>query len=105
MMRISVLIEPVPGNGYRARGGEPVALEAEGATRDAALRKLRALIDERVAAGMEIVFIDLPDRDSPHTWLPYAGMFRGDPLIEEWKEAMAENRRQADANHDGQDDS
>ena len=86
-------------------GGEPVALEAEGATRETALQKLRTLIDERVAAGMEFVFIDIPDRDPLHTWLPYAGMFRGDPLIEEWKEAMAENRRQADADHDGQDDS
>jgi hypothetical protein len=68
-------------------------------------KKFRTLIDERVTAGMEFVFIDIPDQDSPHTWLPYAGMFRGDPLIEEWKEAMAENRRQADADHDGQDDS
>ena len=42
MMRISVLIEPVPGNGFRVERGEPVALEAEGATRDAALRKLAA---------------------------------------------------------------
>src|SRR5690348_5928209 len=47
-MRISVLIEPVPGNGYRARGGEPLGLIAEGATRDKALQKLRELIDERV---------------------------------------------------------
>ena len=39
-MRISVLIEPVPGNGYRAMGGEPLGLVAEGATRDMALQKL-----------------------------------------------------------------
>jgi hypothetical protein len=50
-MRISVLIEPVPGNGYRARGGEPFAMMAEGATRDDALQQLRKLIEGKVSAG------------------------------------------------------
>ena len=95
-MRISVLIEPVPGNGYRARGSEPLGLIAEGATRDKALQKLRELIDERVAAGAEIVSIDLPEQKPAHAWLPYAGMLQGDPLVEEWKQAMAEYRRQVD---------
>jgi predicted RNase H-like HicB family nuclease len=45
-MRISVLIEPVPGNGYRAMGSEPLGLVAEGATRDVALQRLREMIDE-----------------------------------------------------------
>ena len=31
-MKIAVLIEPVPGNGFRAKGGEPFAMSAEGAT-------------------------------------------------------------------------
>jgi predicted RNase H-like HicB family nuclease len=97
-MRISVLIEPVPGNGYRARGSEPLGLIAEGATRDKALQKLRELIDERVAAGAEIVSIDLPEQKTSHTWLPYAGMMKDDSLVEEWKQAMAEYRRQVDKN-------
>jgi predicted RNase H-like HicB family nuclease len=93
-MRISVLIEPVPGNGYRARGGEPFGLIAEGVTRDDALQKLRELIEGRVSAGAEIVTLDVPVAE--HPWLPFAGMFRDDPLIEEWKQTMAELRRQAD---------
>jgi len=32
-MNIPILIEPVPGNGFRSRGGEPFALSAEGETR------------------------------------------------------------------------
>jgi predicted RNase H-like HicB family nuclease len=95
MMRISVLIEPVPGHGYRAKGGEPFDLIAEGATRDEALQKLRELIERRVSAGAEIVTLDVPVAD--HPWLPFAGMFRDDPLVEEWKQTMAELRRQADA--------
>ena len=94
MMRISVLIEPVPGDGYRAKGGEPFALTAEGATRDEALQKLRTLIEGKVAAGAEVVTLDVPVAE--HPWLPFAGMFRDDPLVEEWKETMAELTRQAD---------
>lgn len=93
-MRISVLIEPVPGNGYRARGGEPFAMMAEGATRDDALQRLRKLIEGKVSAGAEIVTLDVPVAE--HPWLPFAGMFRDDPLVEEWKETMAELRRQED---------
>jgi hypothetical protein len=40
-MQIPILIEPIAGKGYRARGGEPFALVAEGPTREAALAKLR----------------------------------------------------------------
>ena len=98
-MQLSVLVEPVPGEGYRASGGEPFALVAEGATRDDALRNLRSLIEERVSAGAEIVTLDIPA--AGHPWLPFAGMFRDDPLVEEWKQAMAEFRRDADrANSD-----
>jgi hypothetical protein len=31
-----------------------------------------------------------------HPWLPFAGMFRNDSLVEEWKRILAELRRQAD---------
>ncbi|MGP0066490.1 MAG: type II toxin-antitoxin system HicB family antitoxin [Isosphaeraceae bacterium] len=93
-MRISVLIEPVPGHGYRAKGGEPFAMTAEGPTRDDALQELRKLIERKVSAGAEIVTLDVPVAE--HPWLPFAGMFRDDPLVEEWKETMSELRRQAD---------
>jgi len=67
---------------------------AEGATRDEALHQLRKLIEGKVSAGAEIVTLDVPVAE--HPWLPFAGMFRDDPLVEEWKETMAELRRQDD---------
>ena len=78
-MQVSVLIERVPGNGYRAKGGEPFCLSAEGATRDEALQELRHLIEAKVSAGAEVVTLDVPISD--HPWLPFAGMFRDDPLV------------------------
>lgn len=94
-MQIPVLIEPVAGNGYRAKGGEPFALTVEGATREEALGKLRELIESKLDAGAEIVHLNVPDSDNP--WLRMAGTLdKDDPLVKEWKQIMEENRRKAD---------
>lgn len=76
-------------------------LVAEGATREDALRKLRSLIESKVSAGAEIVTLDIPV--AGHPWLPFAGMFRDDPLVEEWKQTMAELRHQGDGDDRDQD--
>ena len=36
-MQVSVLIEPLNGSGYRARGGEPFGISVEGVTAKEAL--------------------------------------------------------------------
>jgi predicted RNase H-like HicB family nuclease len=98
-MQIPVLIEPVASNGYRARGVEPFALVAEGATPEEALGKLRALLAGKLAAGAKIAVLDLPAPENP--WLRAAGIWKkDDPLVEEWKRVMEENRRAADADPD-----
>jgi len=94
-MDIPVLIEPVAGNGFRARGGEPFALVAEGATREEALQKVREQLQERLQAGSQIVPLDVPGQENP--WVKFAGMFKDDPLFDDWQAAIAENRRKADA--------
>jgi hypothetical protein len=45
------LIEPIAGNDFRARIGEPLALTAEGATRKDVVKKLRELIADRLTRG------------------------------------------------------
>jgi hypothetical protein len=54
-MQIPVLIEMLPGQGFRATAGFPFNLTAEGKTRDEALQKVRSLIDGKLTAGTEIV--------------------------------------------------
>jgi predicted RNase H-like HicB family nuclease len=94
-MQIPVLIEPIAGNGYRARGAEPFAHVAEGPTREAALNKLKEQLQARLQAGAEIVTLDLPA--AHHPWMEFAGMYSpDDPLVQDWKEAMAEYRRKID---------
>lgn len=93
-MQIPVLIEPIDGQGYRARGGEPLPMTAEGPTREAALAKLQELLQVRLRNGAEVVLLELVSK--PHPLAEFVGMFKDDPLVEDWKEAMADYRRQLD---------
>jgi len=51
------------------------------------------------SAKGEPAAVDLPQRANP--WLAGAGMFRDDPLFEEWQRAIAEYRREVDGIADG----
>ena len=93
-MEIPILVEPVSGNLYRATTGEPLQLATEAPTRDEAIQKLRELIDRRLEAGAEV--LALPVGSSVHPLAPFAGMLRDDPLVEPWKQAMAEYRDETD---------
>jgi hypothetical protein len=87
-------VERVKGNGYRARSTEPFALTARGATREEALDKLRARLLARFKEGTEVVGLELGP--APDPWLEFAGMFRGDPWIEDWKASVREYRQKID---------
>ena|SRR5579859_4612234 len=93
-MQIPVLLERVKGNGYRARGSDPFAVSVRGATREEALNKLRGKIQARLKKGTELVGIEVGESSNP--WVEFAGMFKDDPMIEEWKKAMAEYRKKVD---------
>lgn len=92
-MRIPVLIEETPERRYVATGGVPFAVSALGDTADEALAAVKQLIDDRVARGATIAAIELGGSANP--WLEGAGMFREDPLFNEWQGAIADYRRTA----------
>jgi hypothetical protein len=94
-MEIPVLIEPLPDSGFRATSGEPLRMETEAPTREEAITKLRALIEDRVAAGAEVITVSIDAAD--HPLAKFAGMFKDDPLVEPWKQAMAEYRDAQDS--------
>jgi predicted RNase H-like HicB family nuclease len=97
-VKIPILIEPIAGDGYRARGGEPFAVVVEARTRDEALAKLKEQLQTRLRNGAEIVPLELGPET--HPLAEFVGMFKDDPMLGEWKEAMAEYRRKIDANPD-----
>jgi len=98
-MKIPVLIEPIANDGFRATGGPPFAVTAQGATREEALARLREAIDHRMVEGSVLVPLEI-DTTEENPWDKVVGMFRDDPLFDEWQEAIAENRREFDEDQD-----
>src|SRR5262245_38932620 len=72
-MNVSVLLEPVPGNGFRASAASPFDISEHGATKEEALNKFQESLTGRLKQGATIVTIEVP---CEHTWLPFAGMFK-----------------------------
>jgi predicted RNase H-like HicB family nuclease len=97
-MQIPILIEPIAGNGYRARGGEPLALTADGASQEEALANLKQKLEAKLCNGAVVVSLELPSQTHPLT--EFAGMFKDDPLLKEWKKSMAAYRCKVDKHAD-----
>src|SRR5262245_31864169 len=98
-MQIPILIEPIAGNGYRASGLGPDGVVAEGPTDAEALERLRQRIESRIKAGARITYLEVPV--DIHPLAPAAGIFKpGDPLVSEWKDIIAENRKREDQSPD-----
>jgi hypothetical protein len=97
-MRIQILIDPVARNGYQARGIEPFAVSAKGATREEALAKLRTKIERRLKKGAELVELEVGSPSDP--WMEFAGMFKDDPWIDDWKRSIEEFRKKMDEDPD-----
>jgi hypothetical protein len=94
-VELTTIVEPVMGNGYRAigAGGLSLGLSAEGATPSEALANLGKLVQARITTGAAVVPLQVP---APHPFAQDAGYLRDDPLLEDWKRAMAEARRRLD---------
>jgi hypothetical protein len=91
---IPILVEPISDSHYRAATGGPLRLETEAPTREQAIQKLRELIESRISSGAEVV--DIAIGAEAHPLAPFAGLLRDDPLVEPWKQAMAEYREERD---------
>ncbi|HEX5270283.1 MAG TPA: hypothetical protein VFW33_07350 [Gemmataceae bacterium] len=99
-MDTPVLVEPVAGNGYRATGtaGLLFGLTAEAESPEEAVRKVRALAEQRRTTGARLVPGEAPA--GPHPFSKYAGSLRDEPLLDAWKQAMEEHRRRLDEDPD-----
>ena len=97
-MEIPILVKRTAKNGYRAQAMQPFALSAKGATREEALAKLRAKIEARLENGTELIGLEVGGND--HPWMEFAGIFKDDPWIEDWKRSVEEYRRQVDEDPD-----
>jgi hypothetical protein len=91
-MEIPVLIEPIPGIGYRASGGQPFGFVVEGATPEDALSRFKNQIATKLSNGSSVASVEIP---SAHPWAKAFGIFdASDPLVQEWLKIIEENRSQ-----------
>jgi hypothetical protein len=95
-IQIPILIEPVAGNGFRSRGGEPFALSAEGATCEEVLAKLQEQLQARLRDGAVVASLSIAMSAAANPWATFAGMFKDDPCFDDWQLAIAENRAKID---------
>lgn len=98
-MKIPILIERIANNGFRATSGSPLEVSGQGATQEEALVRLREAIDRRMTEGTVVVPVEIATAEE-NPWIAMAGIYRDDPLFDEWQEAIAENRRKFDDEED-----
>ena len=92
-MEIPVIVEPF-GAGWRARCRQPVEASATGDTRYEATQALEAILRGAIADPFTLLPLEVtPDKP----WLSFAGSIPDDETTDEWLDAIAENRRQRDA--------
>jgi predicted RNase H-like HicB family nuclease len=98
-MDISIVIEKVEGNGYRATSFVPTHVMAEGRTREEALDQLCKQIRGCLSRA-EVVQLHVPLRGESHPWKAIAGSWRHHPDKPQLERNMQEYRRQVDADPD-----
>ena len=95
-MQVTVFVEQLDEQTYRAETAQPIALVTEGRTRDEAIERLRVLARQRLTAG-EMVRLEIPEVVTPHPWVPFAGIWKDHPDLDTVLEHIAAARRRLDA--------
>jgi predicted RNase H-like HicB family nuclease len=97
-MEIPVLLQPLENMRFRASAVEPLAMSAEGQTREEALENLKKRIQEQIAQGAELVFLNIP---LPRCTFPTTKpAWPDDEITQWWLEGIEEYRRQANSTPD-----
>ena len=92
-MEIPVIVEP-HGGGWRARCRHPIDASATGDTRYEATQALEAILRAAVSDPFTLLPLEVtPDKP----WIASAGSISDDETTDAWLDAIAEYRRQRDA--------
>ena len=97
-MQIPILIEPLPGNRFRAKSTTALPLMVEGNSAEESLRLWHDTFSSVIPVDAEVVAVGFPV--SPTQQLPpfakFIGTLKNDQIVELWREGVAEYRRQRD---------
>ena len=92
LVKVTVLLEKLDAQKYRASTSQPIWLEAEAGSREEAVERLRDLAKKRLTNG-ELVDIYLPEVREPNPWVSFAGVWKDHPDFDAFLENIAEYRR------------
>lgn len=92
-MRIPALIRQIPDGGFRASTFD---VSADGSTPEGAVEALKDRLRPLLDSAPQIVDFEMMVRGEEHPLAEYAGMFRDNPLFDEWQQAIEDYRRQID---------
>lgn len=95
-MDISVILERVNENGYRATALMPLPVVTEASTREQALEQISTLLCEKLS-GAELVHVDVPGTTSANPWMAIAGTWRDNAELDEVGRNIDAYRRQVNA--------
>jgi hypothetical protein len=98
-MQITVLLEALPADGFRATSLAPKGFVAEALTREAALAELGHLVRDQLAHG-EVVQLQVSLPGESHPWHFLAASWKDNPDAAEVEHHMQDYRRQVDADPD-----
>ena len=90
---IEVLLTPKGDGGYRAFSGTlGISLEAE--SKEAVVQGVKDWIKDNWIPGTELLKVALTPVE--HPLARFAGIMRGDPIVDEWRQAIADYRKMVD---------
>ena len=94
-MQISIVIESLPGNRFRAKSTTALPLIVEANTPEESLRLWHERYASVLPCDAEVVAVEQPVRES-HAFAKFIGTLKNDQLVELWREGLAECRRERD---------
>jgi hypothetical protein len=100
-MEMTVLVERLADDKYRASTGFPVVMESEGRSPNEAVERLREQAVQRLK-GSELVQVSIPGVSDSNPWRKYAGIWKDNPDFDGFLDNIAEYRRTVDEAHSTQ---
>jgi hypothetical protein len=96
-MNVSVVLEQLNDNAYRATSFAPVPLVAEAATRQQAVDQIRDMIRDRLSQ-VEVIHVEVPGKEEINDpWIAMIGTWAGHPDAADIEQNMREYREEVDA--------
>jgi hypothetical protein len=99
-MEVTVFVERLGDETYRAETAQPIILATEGRTRDEAIERLQVLARQRLTAG-EVVRLEIPEVPTPHPWIAFAGIWKDHPDYDAMLRHIATETRRLDTAESG----